>query len=472
MRGRARETLFVVLAALGARLAWVAWAGRTFPAAADGVYYDTLAQRLAHGDGYTWAWPDGSVTYAAHYPVGYPAILAAAYAVLGASPIVAGLVNALIGAAAAGALHRLLLAATGRVAAYVGAVVVAVHPALVPYTSAIMTEGVTAGLVVIAAALAAGARREDEDRERGGGRRLAWLVSAGLALGVATLVRPQCLVLAPLLGALALGSGARARARLAAAALVAAVAVGTCLPWTARNCARMDRCALVSVNGGWNLLIGAQTTSGAWAEVDVPPECRTVWDEAGKDRCFERAGLAVIARAPGVWLAAAPKKLAVTFDYFGAAPFYLHASNGAVFRDVDKLALGVVETLAVRLLLLGALAAMARIDGPRARTRAWLAAIAAVFTFVQHAWPAYLALTVLVALLGRRRVAELPLIVPWAAVVVAATALAHAAFFGAGRYGLVTVPLVTALAFVRPRSPPPTREAEPARRQGVVHELQ
>jgi 4-amino-4-deoxy-L-arabinose transferase-like glycosyltransferase len=450
VKGRTRETVFVVMAALAARVAWVAWAGRTFPAAADGLYYDRLAQRLVHGQGYTWSWPDGAITYAAHYPIGYPAMLALAYAAFGATPIVAGAVNALVGAAATGAVHRLLLAATGQKAAYLGAVVVAVHPALVPYTSAIMTEGVTAGLVVIAAALAAGVRaRSLGDAER---RRLrwGWLVAAGLVLGVATLVRPQCVALAPALGALALAPGAGVKARLAGAALVASLTIATCLPWTARNCVRMQRCALVSVNGGWNLLIGAQTTTGAWAEVDVPPECRTVWDEAAKDTCFERAGRRAIAAAPGAWLAAMPRKLGVTFDYFGAAPLYLHQSNAAAFREVDKLALGAVETLVSRLLLLGALLATARLAGPRGRLRAAVAVVAAAFALSLHAWPAYLALPVLVALLGRRRVAEVPLVVPWAAVVVAVTALAHAAFFGAGRYGLVTVPLVTALAFVRP----------------------
>src|ERR1017187_7833911 len=59
---------------------WVAvWAAPRFPAAADGFYYDTLAHRLAAGQGYTWLWPDGAVTYAAHYPAGYPALLALAY---------------------------------------------------------------------------------------------------------------------------------------------------------------------------------------------------------------------------------------------------------------------------------------------------------------------------------------------------------------------------------------------------------
>ena len=51
-------------------------ARRAFPRSEDGHYYDVLARRLAAGQGYTWLWPDGAVTYAAHYPVGYPAMLA------------------------------------------------------------------------------------------------------------------------------------------------------------------------------------------------------------------------------------------------------------------------------------------------------------------------------------------------------------------------------------------------------------
>jgi hypothetical protein len=84
-RGR-RDAALVFGVALAVRLAVVAWAHARFPPAEDGHYYDVLARRLAAGAGYTWLWPDGAVTYAAHYPVGYPGILAAAYAAFGATP--------------------------------------------------------------------------------------------------------------------------------------------------------------------------------------------------------------------------------------------------------------------------------------------------------------------------------------------------------------------------------------------------
>ena len=65
-----RRTWAIAAIALLARLCVAVWAAPRFPAAGDGFYYDTLAHRLAQGQGYTWLWPDGAVTYAAHYPVG------------------------------------------------------------------------------------------------------------------------------------------------------------------------------------------------------------------------------------------------------------------------------------------------------------------------------------------------------------------------------------------------------------------
>ena len=118
----------------------------------------------------------------------------------------------------------------------------------------------------------------------------------------------------------------------------------------------MDRCALVSVNGGWNLAIGTQTTDGGWAPIDVPEACKTVFQEAAKDTCFGAEAKSAILAHPGAWLARAPAKLRVTFDYLGAAPWYLHTANASAFPYRAKVALGGLETVAVRLLLAAAIA--------------------------------------------------------------------------------------------------------------------
>ena len=430
------------------RLAVAAWASTRFPAAEDGHYYDVLARRLASGAGFTWLWPDGAVTYVAHYPVGYPALLAAAYAVFGASAGTAMTLNAIVGAAGAGAA-QILGEASGatRAGALAAGLIVALHPALVPYTAAMMTEGVNSSLLVVAAAAAW--------RARGADRPWAWLLVAGVVMGVAILVRPQSLILAPVFGALAAGGSSGWRPRLARAAVTTAVALACVAPWTARNCVRMHRCALVSVNGGWNLLIGATSPSGAWAPISVPTECATVWDEAGKDVCFERAATRAIGRAPWVWLERAPSKLAVTFDYFGAAPWYLHASSPGSFGDRAKMRLGAVETIASRLLLLAALAACARLAGARAVASRLVLAAGAVAAVTVHAWIAYLAIPLALALAGRRAWFGAPVALPMAAAVIGAPAAVHAVFFGAGRYGLVVVPFVVVLAAcaASPRAP-------------------
>jgi hypothetical protein len=325
--------------------------------------------------------------------------------------------------------------------------VVALHPALVPYTAALMTEGVTAALLVGAAALAS--------RARGTGRALPWLVAAGITMGVATLVRPQSLVLAPVLGALAAPTAVGwGRARLGRAGLVTALTLACVAPWTARNCVRMHRCALVSVNGGWNLLIGAQTHGGSWEPVDVPSECATVWDEAGKDACFERAGRRIVAASPGAWLARVPAKMASTLDYFGAAPWYLHASDPGAFDEAAKLRLGALETVACRLLLLGALLATAWPPGPRRLARLVVALAGGVAAVSVHGWMGYVALVLVVGLTGPRGWARAPLVVPAGAALVLLTAVVHAVFFGAGRYGLVVAPFVASMAFVSVASEP------------------
>lgn len=453
----------VVLAVAAiARLAVVAWAAGRIPPTADGTYYHVVAQRIAQGQGYTWLWPDGAVTYAAHYPVGYPGMIGIAYAIFGSSPVVAMIVNAILGTFAAGAAFDLVdranrggslkrRARTKKLALAAG-LAVGLHPALVPYTAAMMTEGVAAALVIIAAALAG---RACEAKARA----MIWVVGAGLVMGIATLVRPQCVVMAPVLGWLAVkaddAAGVRAelRRRFTFAGVVTIAALGVCAPWTARNCARMDRCALVSVNGGWNLAIGTQTTSGGWHELKVPDECKEVFAEAAKDECFGAAAKREIAAHPGAWLARVPSKLRQTFDYFGAAPWYLHTANAEAFPYRAKLALGSLETLVARLFLAAALVAVMRLSGPRVLARKIVCGVGLVACVLVPGTIGYLACALAIALVGPRMLERLPLIVPATAALILATAATHAVFFGAGRYGLVIVPMLTALAFVRVQRP-------------------
>jgi hypothetical protein len=483
VRARA-HSLLVAAVALAARLAVVAWAAPRIRAIDDGAFYLRIAERLAAGLGYTWVWPDGAVSYSAFYPVGYPALAAAVYTLTGPRPGAVMVLNALLGTLGAVAAHRLAVRAAAahaeelpggvspaRLALGAG-LLVALHPALVFYTPVVMTDGVVAALVTCAAAVAAWARDQRGARAAGAG------VALGLVVGVATLVRPQSLLFAPVLGLLAglggegeVAGARRAGARVAApagarvaapagarvaalagarvAAMVGVVTLAAllvCAPWTARNCARMGRCALVSVNGGWNLIVG---TAGA-APFHMPEACREVFGEAEKDACLSREARRIILAHPLDWLALAPAKLAGTFDYTGAAPWYLHESNPVAFPRAAKLALGAAETLVERLALLGALVWAARAPVPaesrgRRGARRLVTQVGALFALTLHAWIGYAALVV-AALLRGRALWRGPVLGGAAVLVVAATMGTHAVFFGLGRYSMVVFPLLTALA--------------------------
>ena len=95
-------------------------------------------------------------------------------------------------------------------------------------------------------------------RDRRWARGFRWVV-----LGVATLVRPQCLALAPLLGVVApVGGGERTAWKTREAQAGGDGDVGR-VRRGPRNVSDAKLVRPRHVNGGWNLLIGAQTTSGA-----------------------------------------------------------------------------------------------------------------------------------------------------------------------------------------------------------------
>jgi len=429
------------LGALGAVLrgSVVLWGSTRFPPVEDARFYHLLATRIADGKGYTWQWPDGVVTHVAHYPVGYPGLLAGLYALFGSSPAVGMALNALLGAASVLAIHRVVASGAGRLGAGFAALAVALHPALVLYTPALMTEGVTASLLALGAWVAVSARSSS--------RPLGWWLMLGALFGLAALVRGQSLLAAPLFGLVA-GSARSWRGALSAAAVVVLAAACVVLPWTLRNCRQMDRCVLISANVGWNLLIGAtEGATGTFVPItgpSVPERCRAVFGEADKDACFAGAALELVRARPLRWVALAPKKLAHTFEYCGAAGWYLGASGQGSFPEKAKLALGVVETAYQRSLLALAAVAVARAAGGRRTLRRLLAGASVLLLLGPLAWLSVLTLVAGALCLGRG-LGERPALALGASALLA-TLLTHAVFFGAGRYSLVVFPLVAALA--------------------------
>ncbi len=450
-QGRApRDSLFGALlfvAALAPRL-WVAlvWAGEPVW---DGHYYDFGARRIAEGFGYSddLAVAGNLVWHPwCHYPVGYSAFLAIFYRVLGSSHAVAGVANALTGAALAVATWALAGHCLSRGRARAAGILVALHPGLVMQAALVMSEPLAALLVVVAFWLAA----RDARAWRG-------LALGALVLGVGALVRPQALLCAPFLALVV-----RGRARLPAAVVACALALVAVLPWTARNCRVMDGCALVSTNAGWNLAIGAfPRATGRFETLRSSDGCREVTGQVQQDRCWMRYGLAQIAERPWRWLGLVPAKLGYTFDHESFAVEYLHEARPEAWPEEKRVAARGVTTLAHRLLL--AAAALGSIAFPLARRgRAAAvqgAALVVAFVLVAAAFssdsPAFWPLAIFAAAVPWLPLPGAPANPPGLLLgvsLLATTAATHAVFFGEDRYHVVATPVLALLAAAALRS--------------------
>jgi hypothetical protein len=440
----------------------VAWSA--VPPTADGKFYHVVAERIANGEGYTWLWPDGAVTFAAHYPIGYPALMSVPYGVFGPVPGVVMLINALLGAIAVGATHALcrhtLQAFRSRTAPESNGdyervlrwsaggigVLLALSPTLVGYTPALMTEGAVAAFLALAALFCLAPEQE---------RRALRLSLVVMCLAAAVYLRPQSVLFAPVLGGLA--AHGSLKSRVVSAVIVSLGCLVLVAPWTLRNCDKMERCVFVSANGGWNLLIGTfPEGNGAWVPLEgerVPDGCREVFQEAAKDKCFGQAGLDRIQEEPLSWLSLVPAKLRATLDFTAAASDHL-AEAGAISLDQKK-SLAALEFVFQRLnYLLALLGAVTLLATGTNGAPSWglrlpelkrpLPALALGLGLLGFGGlGAHLGWAVVVVVLALRPRNCLEVGVGYGVFAVVSTAVVHGAFFGAGRYAL---PLIVSTA--------------------------
>ena len=447
----------------------------------DGHYYEFGARHIASGFGYAdEVMREGHPVWHpwCHYPVGYSAFLAGFYKMFGTRHVVAHFANALVGGLLPVVTYLLGREALSPTRARLAGGLVALHPGLVLYGALLMTEPLSALLVLGAFYVAIRVARSGS---RTGGRPMLGIAAGGFVLGLAVLVRPQALLCAPFLALVIPKAKLTApvlKQRALGAVLAGAVTLLTVSPWTARNCRVMDGCALVSTNAGWNLAIGSfPRATGRFETLRSDDGCREVTGQVQQDRCWLEYGLANIRRAPGRWLALIPAKLAFTFDHESFAVEYLREARPAAWPEDRRVAVRSMLTSVHRVLVAAsalafvALALPRRIAGrPRLVQGALLAglALAAYAAFAADTptfWPIVLVACALpwLPLPGRP---ERPPALLMAISLLATTALAHAVFFGEDRYHVVATPvlcLLAAAALRAPaRAPDPERRAEAA----------
>jgi 4-amino-4-deoxy-L-arabinose transferase-like glycosyltransferase len=435
----------------------------------DGHYYDFGARRIAAGLGYSDDVTLGGQTVWhpwCHYPVGYSGFLGIVYRLFGTGPHVATVANAVTGAILVAVVHRLARYGTTPRRARVAALITALSPGLIVYSALLMTEPLAALGILLSAWLFV---RRSPDAPRSLLRRpLGASIAAGVALGLAALVRPQSLLCAPALALLARGalepSGAEAfLLRLRRAAGSTAIALATALaviaPWTVRNCRVMDGCALVSTNAGWNLAIGAfPRATGRFETLKASDGCPVVTGQVQQDRCWLHEGLRWIGQDPARWIGLMPQKLSYTFDHESFPMGYLGEADPARWPEEQR-ALG-RDILSTFHRALMAFAALGLIALPALSTRrklgeklSQLALLAlalalgaiAIFGDFHPTWPLalFIPLAALLPVPGRPTNGG---VIGLLAFIVASVAATHAVFFGEDRYHLVATPALAILA--------------------------
>lgn len=271
--------LGVLLGAFGVRLAWCVYAAHEPVGFHDPAFYRLLAHQLARFDGYVL---EGEPT--AYYPIGYPAVLGAAFLagrVVGADGPAAetAITTALnLAAAMAGVWLTFLLGrrVAGAWAGVVAAGIVAVLPNLVFHTSVALTETLFLPVALAFALVLADARWS-------AGGPTAWrLAGAGVLLGAAALIRPVVLPSLLLLPAVWLASRLGWRRALRDVAVLGIVAAAVIAPWTIRNAVRMDAFVPISTNTGDNLCMSRQP--GAQGGFLLTDHCFGGPDLAGVER--------------------------------------------------------------------------------------------------------------------------------------------------------------------------------------------
>ncbi len=227
-----KQILPVLLLALFIRLAAsVWWQGRLpegvrfgFP---DSESYWGLADRVARGEGYALN-PDRRV----FRTPGYPLLLSPLFLMAGGEPPVlwARALGALLGTATVAGVAALAGLLFDRQAAVLAAWAAALYPGAIAMSTFVLSEAPFCPLMILQLLLCVWAWRARSQRSQ------AWLAAAaGLAAGVATLMRPSWLLFTPLALAVAAASPAGRHRTIWMGLWMMLALMASMSPWWVRN---------------------------------------------------------------------------------------------------------------------------------------------------------------------------------------------------------------------------------------------
>jgi 4-amino-4-deoxy-L-arabinose transferase-like glycosyltransferase len=250
--GRAGLAILALVLTLGLGLRLnEAWNGRA--PVFDATAYSTIAANLDHDQGFTLG--ATATQPASNYSPGLPLFVAGVYKLSGGvHERLARVILALLGTLSVLFTYLLGRRLSGPAAGLIGAAAIAIYPALLEYQGMLMGEPLAAALLS-GAVLASLWAADSESRSR-------WLLP-GVSFGALTLMRPEYLGVALLVGLVVLAKNWRTgwRTALVPAALLLIGAAVVVAPWTIRNAIALDRTVPVSTGGGQVLYAGTYLPS-------------------------------------------------------------------------------------------------------------------------------------------------------------------------------------------------------------------
>lgn len=286
------------------------------PGMADQLSYDELAHRVLAGYGFSFAeghWPATAAgTPTAHWSFLYTLYLAGVYAVVGAAPLVARVLQAMLtGWLQVWLAYRVGSRLFGVNAGLLGAVFTAVYAYFVYYGGGLLTEAfyLVGVLWVLDSALALATPA------RGRARQWQWALF-GLAIGMTVSLRQVFLVSVPVVVIWVVlelrrhvqAERSQSRAELRGAALATVIVIAFIAPWTVRNYRAFGSVVPLNTNAGFAIYWGNHPIHGT-SFIPLLPEGGPVYrdlipaedlslNEGALDRRLLRRGIGLIAGDP------------------------------------------------------------------------------------------------------------------------------------------------------------------------------
>lgn len=317
-----RILLTIIALSVLLRVVVAFYLGDSTPPAKDETSYSQLAMRVADGYGYSFAqpWypfaPAGAPT--AHWSFLYTAWVAAIYSIAGPHPLAARLAGAIL----AGILFPLLLYRLSRrvfppspltahrsafTIHHLSALLGAIYAYFILYSAMVQTEAlfICALLWSLERALAV------EQRLRAGQPiRPALVITLGISLGLAALLRQSILPWVAVMGVYLLWVGFRQHRLGPAVATLAAAAAITLLfilPFTVRNYAVYGEFLLLNSNAGYAMYSAQHPLHGSnfqeYAAAPLPEDLIALGlNEAQWDKALMARGIGFVLAEPGRYL--------------------------------------------------------------------------------------------------------------------------------------------------------------------------